>query len=103
MIAKAQKIIEKLTVKSDSDERVMKRLSDECDGYKREIGEKQRAIKDLSEQLKEVSAKNSHDHTLMQQTMSKELEEVRNAVQEYQTELGTEKSNYMQNVANLEQ
>lgn len=40
VIAKAQKIIERMTCKSQSDENVLQRLSDENDGYKREIGEK---------------------------------------------------------------
>ena len=38
----------------------------------------------------------------MQDTMSRELEEVRHAVQEYQIELQNEKSNYFTKVANLE-
>lgn len=44
---------------------MLKRLNDELDGFKRNVNEKQRAIKTLSEQLREVSAKTSHDHTLM--------------------------------------
>jgi len=39
---------------------------------------------------------------MMQNTMTKELEDVRNAVREYQYELGSEKSNYMANVAKIE-
>ena len=38
----------------------------------------------------------------MQDTMQKELEDVRNAVREYQMELATEKSNFMAQVASLE-
>ena len=40
VITKAQKIIERLTVKSEADERVMKRLQEENDGHKREALEK---------------------------------------------------------------
>lgn len=38
----------------------------------------------------------------MQDTMAKELEDVRNAVREYQLELANEKSNYMAQIASLE-
>ena len=102
VITKAQKIIERLTVKSEADERVMKRLQEENDGHKREALEKQRAIQTMNDQLKEVSAKQTHDHTMMHQTMTKELEEVRHAVREYQVELDTEKSNYLSHVTDLE-
>ena len=40
VISKAQKIIEKLTSKSESDENVLKRLNDENECHKREINEK---------------------------------------------------------------
>ena len=102
VINKAQKIIERLTIKSNADERVLKRLQEENDGHKREANEKQRAIQTMNDQLKEVSAKQTHDHTMMHQTMTKELEEVRHAVREYQLELGTEKSNYLSHVTDLE-
>ena len=41
----------------------------------------------LNDQLGQVTAKQNHDHTQMQDIMQKELEEVRNAVREYQNEL----------------
>jgi hypothetical protein len=44
VISKAQKIIEKLTSKSDSDEKIMKRLNDECEGFKRDISEKNKML-----------------------------------------------------------
>ena len=44
VISKAQKIIEKLTYKSESDEKIMKRLNDEGEGLKREIFEKNKML-----------------------------------------------------------
>jgi len=44
VISKAQKIIEKLTSKSESDEKIMKRLNDEVEGLKREIFEKNKML-----------------------------------------------------------
>ena len=38
----------------------------------------------------------------MQETMTRELEEVRNAVKDYQIELGTEKQNYAVRLAALQ-
>ena len=40
VISKAQKIIERLTSKSESDENVMKRLNEDNEGLKREMNEK---------------------------------------------------------------
>jgi len=45
--------------------------------------QRQKTIQLLNEQLNEVRVRQSHDQTLMQETMSRELEEVRNAVREY--------------------
>ena len=56
----------------------------------------------MNEQLSQVSAKQSHDHVMMQETMAKELEDVRNAVREYQIELANEKSNYVTQITNLD-
>ena len=56
----------------------------------------------LNEQLGQVQAKQSHNQVVMQDTMAKELEDVRNAVREYQLELANEKSNYMAQIASLE-
>ena len=83
-------------------EKIMKRLNDEGEGLKREIFEKNKMLSQVNDQLKEVQAKNNHDHTLMQHTMTQELEEVRSAVREYQLELGSEKSKFMAEVASLE-
>ena len=49
VISKAQKIIERLTAKSESDENVLKRMSDENDSHKREVNEKQKVIQMLNE------------------------------------------------------
>jgi len=49
VIAKAQKIIERLTAKSDSDERVLHRLNEESECYKRELGEKQKVVSMLND------------------------------------------------------
>lgn len=56
----------------------------------------------LNEQLGQVTAKQSHDQVKMQETMAKELEDVRNAMREYQEELLSEKQNYMAQVTSLE-
>ena len=56
----------------------------------------------LNDQLSQANAKQNHDHAVMQETMTQELEEVRHAVREYQLELTTEKSNFMSQIANLE-
>ena len=40
---------------------------------------------------------------MMHETMSRELEEVRNAVREYQLELGSEKQNYHQRLTSLQE
>ena len=102
VISKAQKIIERLTSKSESDDNVMKRLNEENESHKREINEKQKVVQMLNEQLNQVQAKQSHNQVVMQDTMAKELEDVRNAVREYQLELANEKSNFMAQVATLE-
>ena len=70
VISKAQKIIERLTGKSDSDENVMQRLNEENDCHKQEVGDKQKVIQMLNEQLGQVTAKQSHDHVVMQETMA---------------------------------
>ena len=70
VISKAQKIIQRLTGKSESDENVLKRLNEENDQHKQELSEKQKVIQMLNEQLGQVSAKQSHDHVLMQETMA---------------------------------
>lgn len=44
VIAKAQKIIERLTSKSESDENIMKRLNEESENHKREVNEKQKVV-----------------------------------------------------------
>ena len=49
VIAKAQKIIERLTSKSDSDESVLKRMNDDNERAKREGIEAQRVINLLNE------------------------------------------------------
>lgn len=49
VIAKAQKIIERLTCKSDSDESVLKRMNDDNERAKREGVEAQRVIHLLNE------------------------------------------------------
>ena len=49
VIAKAQKIIERLTSKSDSDESVLKRMNDDNERAKREGVEAQRVIHLLNE------------------------------------------------------
>ena len=102
VISKAQKIIERLTSKSESDDNVMKRMNEENESHKREINEKQKVVQMLNEQLGQVQAKQSHNQVVMQDTMAKELEDVRNAVREYQLELANEKSNYMAQIASLE-
>ena len=91
VISKAQKIIERLTSKSESDDNVMKRMNEENESHKREINEKQKVVQMLNEQLGQVQAKQSHNRVVMQDTMAKELEDVRNAVHEYQLELANEK------------
>ncbi len=65
VISKAQKIIQRLTGKSDSDENVLARMNEENENHKRDLAEKQKVVTMLNEQLKEVSAKQTHDHTLM--------------------------------------
>ena len=57
VISKAQKIIERLTTKSDGDEKVLKRINDEKEDQKRELSEKTKAIQQLSDQLNEVKNK----------------------------------------------
>ena len=49
VIAKAQKIIERLTSKSDSDESVLKRMNDDNERAKREGVEAQRVIQLLND------------------------------------------------------
>ena len=49
VIAKAQKIIERLTNKSDSDERVLHRLNEENEGFKRDLGERQKVVTMLND------------------------------------------------------
>ena len=44
VISKAQKIIERLTSKSESDDNVMKRLNEDNENHKREINEKQKVV-----------------------------------------------------------
>ena len=44
VISKAQKIIERLTSKSESDDNVMKRLNEDNESHKREINEKQKVV-----------------------------------------------------------
>lgn len=95
VISKAQKIIERLTAKSESDENILRRLNEENDGHKRDLSEKQKYVKMLNEQLRQVTAKQNHDHVMMRETMTKELEDVRNAVREYQMELAGEKQGYI--------
>ena len=56
----------------------------------------------MSEQLEEVQNKQNHDSTIMKETMTRELEEVRNAVRDYQFELGSEKQNYAVRLAALQ-
>mmetsp|Transcript_46029 Transcript_46029/g.60980 ORF Transcript_46029/g.60980 Transcript_46029/m.60980 type:complete len:119 (+) Transcript_46029:329-685(+) len=99
VISKAQKIIERLTQKSESDDKVLKRINDEKEDQKRDLLEKNKSISQLTEQLNEVKNRQSHDKNRMEETMSRELEEVRNAVREYQIELGTEKQNYAQRLS----
>ena len=65
VIAKAQKIIERISGKSESDENVLKRLNEENDRRKKEVGDKQKVISMLNDQLSQVSAKQNHDHTQM--------------------------------------
>jgi membrane-bound ClpP family serine protease len=57
VISKAQKIIERLTGKSDSDEKVLARLNEENESHKREGTEREKVVTLLNDQLKEVSAK----------------------------------------------
>ena len=70
VISKAQKIIERLSIKSESDEHVLKRMSDENDCHKKEANEKQKIIQMLNEQLSQMTARQSHDHAVMQETMT---------------------------------
>lgn len=102
VISKAQKIIERLTHKSADDENVLKRINDEKEDHKRELGEKAKSIQLMSDQLAEAKNKQTHDRTLMQETMTRELEEVRSAVRDYQIELDTEKQNYAVRLAGLQ-
>ena len=44
VISKAQKIIERLTNKSDGDEKILKRINDEKEDQKRELSEKAKLI-----------------------------------------------------------
>ena len=83
VITKAQKIIERMTQKSESDEKILKRLNEEKEDCKREIGEKTKSIQQLSDQLNEARTKQSHEKSMMRETMTRELEEVRSAVRDY--------------------
>lgn len=66
VISKAKKIIQRMSVKSDGDEKVLKRISEDKEDLKIEIMEKTKSIQLLSEQLTVASKKQSHDRSLLE-------------------------------------
>lgn len=101
VITKAQKIIERLSQKSDQDEMLMRTLNEEKESLRKSHNEVERQCKGLRLQLTEVQNTQVTQSRKMGEAMGKELNEVREALREYQVELETEKSNFSQQVHSL--
>lgn len=82
-ISKAQKIIEKLSQKSEMDESQIGKNQEELDKLKKELSFKQQRIKDMSIQLDEVHRKQQQNVFQMNDTLNRELQELKGAIKDY--------------------